>query len=159
MVPIIVILFGSIAAVIFALVYKAKSDTKKQIQQLEAQLAKVAQQHRISWSDQLISKHRAFAWCADKRILFFTDDSDTGGRNHLVDMNQVTHCKLIEQLVSTPVEKGAPAEKTITGVAIELCFDSKECIALPMYTEIEDGLFERTRLTEEARRWITLIQA
>jgi hypothetical protein len=159
MILITVVLLASIAAIIFALIYKAKSDTRKQIQRFEEQLAEVASQYQISWSAQLISKHRAFAWHAGKRLLFFMDFPDEGGRRHVVDMSQVTQCKLIERMTLTPAEKGMSADKNITSVALELCFDSKECIALPMYTEVEDGTFERGRLTDQARHWQALIQA
>lgn len=158
MIQIIVILFGSIAAIVFALIYKAKSDTKKQLQRLENKVAEIASENKTSWSNQYVNKHRAFAWSTDKKMLFFMDFHNDQERTHLIDMTQVSHCNLIERSVGGFRNKVESGDVNITSVDIEICFPNKECIALPMYTEIDDGLFERIRLTNKANHWIALIQ-
>lgn len=156
MILIVVMLLGSIALIVFALVYKAKKNTKQQRLRFEEHLARAAAQHHLSWTITDISRQRALAWSADKKILFFMDFPDERGRHHVIDMNHVAHCRLSEEW-STAVQ-GKKTERHVTGLKLVLFMQDKNTIELPLYREAEDGVLERARLSDKAAHWLQLIQ-
>ncbi|HTN18788.1 MAG TPA: hypothetical protein VL092_13970 [Chitinophagaceae bacterium] len=158
MILIVVMLLGSIALIVFALVYKAKKNTKKQRLRFEEHLARTAAQHHLSWTTTEISRPRALAWSADKKILFFMDFPDERGRHHVIDMNHVAHCRLSEEWSTAEFVKGKKAERHVTGLNLVLFMQDKNTIELPLYREAEDGVLERARLSDKAAFWLQLIQ-
>lgn len=158
MILITVMLLGSIALIVFALVYKAKKNTQQQRLRFEEHLARTAEQHHLSWTVTDISRQRALAWSADKKILFFMDCPDEQGRHHVIDMSHVTHCRLSEEWSTAEFVKGKKAERHVTGVNLVLFMQDKNTVELPLYRETEDGVLERARLSDKAAYWLQLIQ-
>lgn len=153
-VTILILLLG-ITLIVAGLIYKAKSDARKQLLKIEKEVADAASNNNLAWTHKEISKHRAIAWCADKATLFFVNLSGGKQQKFLVDMNEAKKCSIVERALSSGSGKG---EKYISRVELEIVFPDKPAICLPMYNEIDDGVFERAGLTDKAIKWQALIQ-
>lgn len=151
----ILILLLGITLIVAGLIYKSRSDARKQLRKMEIEVADAARDNNLLWSHKEISKHRAFVWCESEGILFFVNLSGGQYQRFLVDMNEARKCNLVERALSNGSRKG---EKYISRIELEITFPDKQAIYLPMYNEIDDGVFERAGLTDKAIKWQALIQ-
>jgi hypothetical protein len=151
------ILFGSIALIIYILIYTAKSASRKRRRAFEQIVAETAKQNFLEWTQTDIDRHRAIAWCAAKRILFFMDFSDANGYKQLIQMDEVETCQVVNHYSPGADKKKRIADTNISMVELQLVLRDKRFITLLMYSELTDGVFEKKRLSEKARNLKTLI--
>ena len=151
------ILFGVIALIIYIVIYTAKAESRKQRRALEQGVNEVAKQHSLEWTQVDIDRHRAIAWSAGKRILFFMDFTEANGKKQLIQMDRVEVCEVVNHYSPGSNKKQRIAETNIHMVELQLVFTDKSSVALLMYNELTDGVFEKIRLSEKARNLKTLI--
>lgn len=151
------ILFGSIALIIYILIYTAKSGSRKRRRAFELVVAETAKQNSMEWTQTDIDRHRAIAWCSPKRILFFMDFSDANGYKQLIQMDHVETCQVVNHYSPGTDKKKHIADTNISMIELQLIFQDKRSVTLLMYSEFTDGVFEKKRLSEKARNLKTLI--
>lgn len=151
------ILFGSIAIIIYVLIYTAKSESRKQRRAFGQAIADAAKENFLEWTQVDIDRHRAIAWCAARRILLFMDFSVANGYKQLIQMDEVETCQVVNHYTPGVGKKTRTVETDISMIELQLVFADKRSVALLMYNELTDGVFEKIRLSEKARNLKTLI--
>jgi hypothetical protein len=153
----ILILFGSIALIIFILIYTAKAEGRKRRRAFEQGVHEAAAQHLLKWTYVDIDRHRAMAWSADKRILFFMDFAEANGNKQLMEMDHVKTCEIINHYSPGSNKKGNTTETNISIIELQLVYENKDPVSLQMYNELTDGVFEKIRLAEKVRNLRSMI--
>lgn len=153
MIYITIILLASIVLIISGLVYKTRMQVKKKRRHLEQKVEETAVQYQLAWTHLEISMHRAFAWSAEKGILFYMDAAGGQGRIHLIHTDQVKDSRVTERSFLHSGVKQTHVDR----VELEINLKDDTHIFLPVYNEMEDGIFERADLTAKARYWNELI--
>lgn len=155
----LLILLGSIALIIWAIVYKANAGLRKQRNILQQRIVTEAREHQLEWTLTDIEPRRAFAWSANKGIFFFMDFSDTGQeRTHVIYKNGIEDCQLIEHGATSKISKAQP-EKAVSKIEVKIIFSDKTSLILLLYNELVDGIFEKMKLAEKARQIKTLLSS
>lgn len=159
MVTTLLILLGSIALIIWIIVYKANASLRKQRAILQQRIATEAKQNQLEWSLIDIEPRRAFAWSADKEVFFFMDFSDIGQeQTHIIHKNEIEDCQLIEHGASSKISKAYP-EKSVSKIEVKIILNDKAPVILGIYNELVDGVFEKMKLAEKARQIKTLLSS
>ncbi len=146
----IVIMMGIIILIAFAFIYKSKIDKKKKRNRIQDKISETAGQHTLAWTHTDIWDHRGIAWSSTSRKLFFIDMAKDKEESHLIDMNTIHTCNLVESGHSGTVHK------TIHTTSVELQLVPKDkgpVITVPFYKEEVDGIYEKMPLTRKARDW------
>jgi hypothetical protein len=151
------VLFGSIALIIYILIYTAKAEGRRQRRAFEQGVNEVAVQHLLKWTQIDIDRHRAIAWNADKRILFFMDFTEAGEYKQLIEMDSVEVCEIVNHHSPGTNKKLHTTETNVCMIELQLVFKNKRSVTLLMYNELTDGIFEKIRLSEKARNLMALI--
>lgn len=151
------ILFGVIALIIYIVIYTAKAESRKQRRALEQGVQEAAEQHNLEWTQVDIDLHRAIAWNAGKGILFFMDFTEANGKKQLIQMDRVEVCEVVNHYSQGSNKKLRIAETNIHMIELQLVFADKSSVALLMYNELTDGVFEKIRLSEKTRNLKALI--
>jgi hypothetical protein len=85
------------------------------------------------------------------------DFSVANGYKQLIHMGEVETCQVVNHYASGADKKARIAETNISMIELQLVFTDKRSVALLMYNELTDGVFEKIRLSEKARNLKTLI--
>ncbi|MCC6186858.1 MAG: hypothetical protein IT256_06875 [Chitinophagaceae bacterium] len=155
-----IILSSLFAVMIIAIIFiiskgQAKARTRKQM--LANQLQTVAAEHQISWTESELQTHRAIAWHQEKRLLLFAHITDGQMNSQLAHMDTVRKCNIIEQM-QFPNLPATNSENYVKEVWLELQMPTQEVKRLCFYQELQDGVFEKTRLTQKAQHYKSLIE-
>jgi hypothetical protein len=85
------------------------------------------------------------------------DVSDANGYKQLIKMDEVETCQVVNHYSPGTDKKKHIADTNISMIELQLAFQDKRSIALMMYSELTDGVFEKKRLSEKARNLKALI--
>lgn len=151
------ILFGIIAIIIYLIIYFAKKEGRKQRRTLKQALAETAIQNSLEWTYTDIGRQRAIAWCAPKGILFFMDFAVTHGNRQLIRMAEVETYQIVNHYAMDADKKALVATTNIIRIELQFVFEDKRSVALVIYNEHTDGVFEKISLSEKARNLKALI--
>lgn len=149
-----------IALVIAAMTYKTRKDARKQRNLLKDKLEGIATDEQLTIDKEETYRNRIVGLDTAKKMLVYITLDDKEPVYHLLNLKQVTSCKIV-QLGTTLTEENEKGKKTteqhVMLVVLQLRTGSSTLADITFYSEIEDGAMERMPLTKKAHEWCELL--
>jgi type II secretory pathway pseudopilin PulG len=155
-----IIIILCLALAIAAMMYKTRKDARKQQHLLNDQLNTIATDGALHIDRKEVFHNRIVALDTTQKVLVYIKLADGGPVQHLVNLAQVTNCKVVH--IGTTFTKDAGKGKKgddrhVMFVILQLSSGKDAITDITFYSEIEDGAMEKMPLTQKANDWCALL--
>ncbi len=151
---------GILAAIIYLLKFITQRQTKARKNAMWAHYKKLITDHKIAPDTVEEFRHRIFGLDSGKMHFIFVQH-DAAQPHEVLDLSDQKDCRVVNSGVHVNVTgKGGKTQTEEHINAISLSFTSRSGvrIAVPVYTEIMDGIEHRQQLQQQASNWQRRIQ-
>lgn len=152
---------ASIVLVVSALVLVARKQTRARLAAMRAGYQELLRQHSLTATTEQEYSHRILGLDGLRKVLVaFQPASETG---HIVlPLSEVSDCTVRKEGVALRhARRGSPAstEEYINGISLSLKLQDGRAVDVPMWSEVLDGLEEKTAMHKAAVTWQQRIRA